>query len=120
MISMDLPLIAICTSPGFCALPLGMFSDAQTMPITFTLGLRSAIARMAPIMAAPPALSYFIFSMPSAGFNEISAGIEGDPFPHQAEHGLFRRAGWGVGHHDQRGRLVGTLRDAPERAHLLF
>ena len=63
MISMDLPDMAICTSPGFCAVPEGMFSVAQTMAITRTLGLSSAMARMAPIIAAPPAMSYFIFSM---------------------------------------------------------
>ena len=81
MISMDLPDMAICTSPGFCALPEGMFSVAQTMAVTLTLGLSSAMARMAPIMVAPPAMSYFIFSMPSAGLMEMPPVSKVMPLP---------------------------------------
>src|SRR5437763_1848538 len=52
MISMDLPDMAICTSPGFCAFPDGIFSEAQTTEMTFTLGAigqrgrRHAVARL--------------------------------------------------------------------------
>ena len=81
MTSIVLPDIAICTSPGFCALPAGMFSVARTMPMTFTLGLSSAIARMAPIIAAPPAMSYFIFSMPSLGLIEMPPVSKVTPLP---------------------------------------
>ena len=81
MISIDLPDIAICTSPGFCAFPDGIFSVAQTMPITLTFGFSSAMARMAPIMVAPPAMSYFIFSMPSAGLMEMPPVSKVIPLP---------------------------------------
>ena len=73
--------IAVCTSPGFCAVPAGMFSAAQTMAMTGTFGLSSAIARIAPIMAAPPAMSYFIFSMFSAGLIEIPPVSKVMPLP---------------------------------------
>ena len=118
MISIDLPDMAICTSPGFCAVPEGMFSLAQTMPMTRTFGLSWAMARMAPIMAAPPAMSYFIFSMPSEGLMEMPPLSKVIPLPDQAEHGLLGRAGGLVAHDDQPRLLVGALRDAPERAHL--
>ncbi len=39
------------------------------------------MARMAPIMAAPPAMSYFIFSMLSAGLMEIPPVSKVMPFP---------------------------------------
>ena len=81
MISIDLPDIAICTSPGFCAFPEGIFSVAHTIPITLTFGFNSAIARIAPIMVAPPAMSYFIFSMPSAGLMEMPPVSNVIPFP---------------------------------------
>ena len=81
MISIDLPDMAICTSPGFCALPEGMFSVAQMTAVTLTLGFSSAIARMAPIMVAPPAMSYFIFSMPSAGLMEMPPVSKVTAFP---------------------------------------
>jgi len=48
-----------------------MFSVAQMTAMTFSLGLSRAIARIAPNMAAPPAISYFIFSMPSADLIEM-------------------------------------------------
>jgi hypothetical protein len=57
-------------SPGFCALPLTTFSVLGTTQITLTLGFSVAMARMTPSMVAPPAMSYFIFSIPSAGLME--------------------------------------------------
>ena len=39
------------------------------------------MARMAPIMAAPPAMSYFIFSMPSAGLMEMPPVSKVTPLP---------------------------------------
>ena len=39
--------------------------------VTGIVGLSCASARMAPIIAAPPAISYFIFSMLSAGLMEM-------------------------------------------------
>jgi hypothetical protein len=73
--------MAVCTSPGFCALPSGMFSAAQTMAMTRTLGLSRAMARMAPSMAAPPAMSYFIFSILSAGLMEMPPVSKVMPLP---------------------------------------
>ena len=81
MISIDLPDIAICTSPGFCALPDGIFSVARMMAVIFNLGLSRAMARMAPIMVAPPAMSYFIFSMPSLGLMEMPPVSKVMPLP---------------------------------------
>src|ERR1017187_3201178 len=39
------------------------------------------MARMAPNMAAPPAMSYFIFSMPSAGLMEMPPVSKVTPLP---------------------------------------
>ncbi len=58
-----------------------MFSDAQTMPITLTFGFSRAMARITPIMVAPPAMSYFIFSMPSAGLIEMPPVSNVIPLP---------------------------------------
>jgi len=63
--------MAVCTSPGLCAVPEGMFSAAHTIAITRTRGFSSAMARIAPNIAAPPAMSYFIFSILSEGLMEI-------------------------------------------------
>ncbi len=49
--------------------------------VTFTLGFSNAMARIAPIMVAPPAMSYFIFSMPSAGLIEMPPVSNVMPFP---------------------------------------
>ena len=73
---------------------------------------------MAPSIAAPPAMSYFIFSMLSAGLIEMPARIEGDAFADQAKHGAVLHARGLIAKHNQRRRLGRTLRDAPERAHL--
>ena len=48
-----------------------MFSDEGTTAITLQAGFSVARARMVPIMAAPPHMSYFIFSMSLAGLMEI-------------------------------------------------
>ena len=85
MISIVLPGLSgsacVCTSPGFCAVPEGMFSAAQTTAITRTFGFSSAMARIAPIIAAPPAMSYFIFSMLSAGLMEMPPVSNVIPLP---------------------------------------
>ncbi len=58
-----------------------MFSAEQTTEMTLTAGLRRAMACMAPIMAAAPAMSYFIFSMPSAGLMEMPPVSKVMPLP---------------------------------------
>ena len=99
-------------------MPEGIFSAAQMTAMTRTLGLSSAMARMAPIIAAPPAMSYFIFSMLSPGLMEMPPVVEGDALADQAEHRAVRHALRLIAQHDQRGRLGRALRDAPECAHL--
>ncbi len=82
---------------------------AQTMPMTCTFGFSSAMARMAPIIAAPPAMSYFIFSMPSAGLMEMPPVSKVIPLPTRPSTGFCGRACRLVAHHDQRGRLRRSL-----------
>ena len=95
-----------------------MFSAAQTTPITRTLGFSSAMARMAPIIAAPPAMSYFIFSMLSAGLMEMPPVSKVMPLPTKPEHRAVRHPCRLIAQNDQRRRLLRSLRDAPECAHL--
>ena len=71
MTSIDFPDMAICTSPGFCARPPGMFSVEGMTAMTLMEGFRRARARMAPSMAAPPAISNFIFSISFEGLMEM-------------------------------------------------
>ena len=51
------------------------------------------MARMAPIMAAPPAMSYFIFSMPSAGLMEMPPVSNVMPLPTRPSTGFSGRSG---------------------------
>jgi hypothetical protein len=46
------------------------------------------MACMAPIIAAPPAMSYFIFSMPSAGLMEMPPVSKVMPFPTRPRTGV--------------------------------
>ena len=52
------------------------------------------------------------------GLDGDAAGVEGDAFADQAEHGAVGDALGLVAQHDQRGRLSRALGDAPECAHL--
>ena len=58
-----------------------MFSVVGIKPITFAFGLSWAIARIAASVAAAPDMSYFIFSIPSAGLIEIPPESKVIPFP---------------------------------------
>ena len=69
--SIVFPFIARTTSPGRVASFPGMFSQAGTMPTTWTRGFRRATASIRPIVAQPPLLSYRILSMSSAGLIEM-------------------------------------------------
>ena len=104
MISMVLPDMAVTTSPGLKALPSGMFSAEQTMAMTWTAGLSCAIARMAPIMAAAPAMSYFILSMSSAGLMEMPPVSKVMPLPTRPSMGTggLEASSRLVAHDDQR------------------
>ena len=69
------------TSPGLSALLPGMFSVAGTTATT-RRGMPSlAMARTAETTAAPPAMSSFIRSMPSAGLIEMPPVSKVTPLP---------------------------------------
>ena len=82
------PLALLRMSPGLIARPPGMFSVAGTTPITRIGALSSAIARMAQATAAPPAMSSFIRSMPSAGLIEMPPVSNVMPLPTKPSTGL--------------------------------
>jgi hypothetical protein len=71
------------------------------------LGLSRAMACMAPIIAAAPAMSYFIFSMPSAGLMEMPPVSKVMPLPTKA-HNRSTGCGRGCGlvGHDDEGRWL--------------
>ena len=97
-----------------------MFSVLGTTQMTLTLGLRAARARITPSMVAPPAMSYFIFSMPSAGLMEMPPVSKVTAFADQADDrgaGLWR-IGRRVGDDDHARRLGTALGYAEEGAHL--
>ncbi len=75
------PLAPVRTSPGLIARPPGMFSAAGTTPITLIGAPSVAIARIAQTTAAPPAMSSFIRSMPSAGLIEMPPVSKVMPLP---------------------------------------
>jgi hypothetical protein len=52
------------------AVPDGMFSAAATRPVTLARTPSRPSADIAPITAAPPAMSVFISFMPSLGFSD--------------------------------------------------
>ena len=117
---MVLPDMAVTTSPGLKAWPSGMFSQEQTTQRTRTLGFSCAIARMAAIMAAAPAMSYFILSMSSAGLMEMPPVSKVMPLPTRPRTGAF--GGWCCGRlvaeDDEGGRFGRALRDGGEGSHL--
>ena len=82
--SIVLPLIARRTSPGFVALPPGMFSVAGTIAVTSMAGFSRAMAPMVATTAAPPDISPFISSMPAAGLIEMPPVSKVMPLPTSA------------------------------------
>ena len=73
-----------------CALPLIMFSTVGNVTRHWNRLVSScASACIAPITAAAPAMSYFIFSMPSDGLMERPPGIERYTFPDECQ--MIRR-----------------------------
>ena len=61
----------------------GMFSQPASTPMTLMGSCNWARACMVPSTEAAPPMSYFISSMPSAGFDGDAAGVEGQPLAHQ-------------------------------------
>ena len=58
-----------------------MFSVVGTMPMTLIGAFKSAMARIAQMTAAPPAMSSFMRSMPSAGLMEMPPVSNVTPLP---------------------------------------
>src|SRR3989441_594322 len=81
---------------GFCARPRGMFSVAGTTATPFRAGLSRASARIPPSIVAPPAMSSFIFPMPSAGLMEIPPVSNVTPLPTSPITGAPGRTSGGV------------------------
>ena len=71
----------LTTSPGLVAVPLGMFSQVGTRPITLSLGLSSARLWKVPSTLAAPPMSNFISSMPAPGFSEMPPVSKVMPLP---------------------------------------
>lgn len=82
--SMVWPDMLHLMSPGFVARPLGMFSQAGTMPTTLSLRPISAAALIAPKTLATPVMSNFISSMPGGCFNEMPPLSNVTPLPTSA------------------------------------
>ena len=112
-----LPLAPVSTSPGFIARPPGMFSVVGTTPTTRIGAFSSAIARMAQTTAAPPAMSSFIRSMPSAGLIEIPPVSNVIPLPTRPRTGRLRRARRIVAQDDDPRRLAAAARHAEQQPH---
>ena len=70
-----------------------MFSVIGTTPTTLIGALSRAMALNAPITAAPPAMSSFIRSMPSAGLIEMPPVSKVMPFPTSPRIGLAGACG---------------------------
>ena len=86
-ISTVFPDIIRRTSPGRYAVPEGMFSTAGTTATRFRRIPRAAAARSVASIAAPPAMSYFIFSIPSHFLREMPPVSKVTPFPTRAVQG---------------------------------
>ena len=89
--------------------------------ITLIAGFSCASARIAPSMAAPPAMSNFIFSISLAGLMEMPPvskvmALPTKPSTGAPGIGFVRR----VGQHDQARRLGAAARHGKQRAHLQF
>ena len=64
------PAAVVITSVGRIAVPLSMFSQAGTNPVTDSGSPSSAIAPSAATTAAPPAMSAFWRTMSACGFRK--------------------------------------------------
>ena len=118
MTSTVLPLAPVRTSPGFIARPPGMFSVVGTMPIDADRRACSrAMARIAQMTAAPPAMSSFIRSMPSAGLIEMPPVSKVMPLPTRPRTGAAGCARGLVAQDDDPRRLDAAARHAQQQSH---
>ena len=117
--SIVLPFIAFTISPGFVALPPGMFSVAGTMPTTLSFGFSLPIADIAAITrgAAGHVVLHLFHAL--GGLDRDAAGIERDALADEREQ-LFARWVAVIAHDDELGRLHAALRDREKRAHALL
>ncbi len=105
------------TSPGLSARPPGMFSVIGTTPTTSIGAFSSEIARIAPMTAAPPAMSSFIRSMPSAGLIEMPPVSKVMPLPTSPSTGADAGARGRMAQHEHARRLGAAAGDAEQQAH---
>ena len=84
--------MAICTSPGFCALPEGMFSRGADDADDADVGLeqRDGAHGADHGRAAGHVVLHLLHAV--GRLDGDAAGIEGDSLADQPEHGLFGRA----------------------------
>ena len=71
----------VTTSPGFTAVPDGMFSVLGMSPTTCTFGLSRPSISNVPSTAAAPDMSYFMSSMFCAGLIEMPPVSNVTPLP---------------------------------------
>ena len=77
----ELAVDACTTSPGFTAVPDGMFVVEPMRPTTLTGSSSRPIASIAPSTPAAPHMSNFIHSMPCAGLMEMPPESKQRPLP---------------------------------------
>ena len=75
------PDIDVTTSPGFVALPAGIFSESAIVQTKFTGSFEAATAHMVPITDPAPDISHFISSILGLGFRLIPPVSKVTPFP---------------------------------------
>ena len=98
-------------------MPLGMFSVVGMTAMTGCGASSRASAHIAPATAAPPAMSFFIRSMPSAGLIEIPPVSNVMPLPTRPRTGRAGRRRRAVAQHDHARRLGTALPDGQEQPH---
>ena len=92
--SMVKPCMERTTSPGLVARPLGMFSQAATMPTTLTGARIEASASSVPKTLAAPPMSNFISSMAAPGFRLMPPVSKVMPLPTRATGATPERPPW--------------------------
>jgi hypothetical protein len=78
---MVFPDIAVTTSPGFMAVPLGMLVVEPITATTLTARPSRPIASIAPITPAAPHMSNFMCCMPSPGLRLMPPVSKQSPLP---------------------------------------
>ena len=91
-----LPESVFRTSPGFCAVPEGMFSVAAMMPTMRTGSRRTAATLTVARTAAAPDMSYFICSIFAAGLRLKPPESKVIPLPQRANVAFARRGAYSM------------------------